>query len=675
MLPVPMFPLWRPIWDAELGHATHRLDELAAERQRRRASAPVVTPEIMRCVAAERVQALIHGAPTLPTAEAFAALQELRPLLEAAVWPRWLLLEEALEEAAASGSLHLAALVLRTQVEELDALQDVARLLELTLESVEDSQLFANSIAVLATRVLPRLRAKSAKELLEPAGEAPGAVRRSERLQKTFDELGDYVHPNYGNYVLLVRPHSNEAASIIIESFVAVYEAFLALPWVDDTGRTSEAATRREERPFKLLADVTAPELARACGGDVGAPPWSDAIATFNHQAHLEELLNADVEAAEGGDTKGEGVQFDVEAIRALRTRGLPPESWPIPISNAGERLRYIHLVADERRLVADVTRLGATPGERNDATAWLQMMCSALTFTINIIEFKLDTLGRQAARLINIKNIIGATLVVRSMLEHHAVSLELSKKLGALWEQIERTALNEQRVAAILSEAERQVARVLASSPESREQSAAWRTLWEGSVRRYHVLDPVTAVDKDQPGYLKTYGLLSHIVHGTIWTGGDLLGDGRAAHVRGHLAQLALFLATVCEPESMLDRQAKSMIVAQRLAMTALDPADGLGPRVVNMRLIDGQKLKPGRDVRGSGAEDDPFHFRRGLLYHDAYDHWLKQHGIQVRERRLHKFAHGIGDRVETEDGRVLFFLNDTLTSMIVGERDETTE
>lgn len=88
MLTVPMFRLWRPIWDVELGPATLRLDELAVERQRRRASEPAVTPEVIRCVTSERIQSLIHGGAAVSPEKAFAALQQLRPLVEAAVWPR-----------------------------------------------------------------------------------------------------------------------------------------------------------------------------------------------------------------------------------------------------------------------------------------------------------------------------------------------------------------------------------------------------------------------------------------------------------------------------------------------------------------------------------------------------------------------------------------------------------
>jgi hypothetical protein len=79
-------------------------------------------------------------------------------------------------------------------------------------------------------------------------------------------------------------------------------------------------------------------------------------------------------------------------------------------------------------------------------------------------------------------------------------------------------------------------------------------------------------------------------------------------------------------------------------------------------MRLLEGQKLKPGRDIFGSGTRDDPYHFRNGLLYHDAYYHFLKQEGIQVRKRRVERLAGGFADRVKAEDGRVMYFLNDKL-------------
>jgi hypothetical protein len=286
------------------------------------------------------------------------------------------------------------------------------------------------------------------------------------------------------------------------------------------------------------------------------------------------------------------------------------------------------------------------------------------LTFSINVTEFKLSSLARQAARLINTENVLGATLAVRSMLEHHAVALELGTKLQALWRRAERAAPSEQQVTDALAEAEKQIARVLAGSSGPHERPVSWRTLWEQTVRKpYNVLDPIRALDVTQFGFLKTYGLLSHTVHGTICTGGDLLGThpGGSKAARPMLGQLILNLASLCHVEALLDRQAASMSIAHRMDIIRSDTLE-LGARVKAMRLLEGQKLKPGRDIFGSGTANDPYRFRDGLLYHDAYYHYLKQEGIQVRSRRIEQLGSGFGDRVEADDGRMLYFFNGKL-------------
>jgi hypothetical protein len=248
-------------------------------------------------------------------------------------------------------------------------------------------------------------------------------------------------------------------------------------------------------------------------------------------------------------------------------------------------------------------------------------------------------------------------------MLEHHAVAIELGEKLRALWERAEKGAPNSKQVSDAFTEAEKQIARVLAGSSESSQGASSWRTLWQEIVRKpYNVLGPIKALDATQSGFLKTYGLLSHIVHGTVCTGGDLLGTrGRVEAHQPTLAQLTLFLANLCEFNAMLDRQAGSMTIAHRLDVIRRDPT-AFGERIKGMRLLEGQKLKPGRDIFGSGTHADPFRFRDGLLYHDAFYHYLKQEGIEMRDRRLEQFATGFGDRVEAEDGRVLYFLNEKL-------------
>ena len=634
MLTTPIFRPWRPIWDAALGSRMLRLDELVAERQGGRRSPPRVSAAELRRVGSDHVQTLFHGGRQPPVEEFLEVMKDLQPLLRAAVWPRWLLLEAALEEASTSGALHLGALVLRTQIEELDALQAVAPILGKTQETSWNEGMIDVAIQTLSKRVLPRLRTKTSEELQQVADDPSQAARRPQRLQKVFDELGDYVHPNYGSHVLSVKPHSVEAASVLVSAFVSVYETFLALPWAREADDQPVGKIREEWRPpFLVLSEDTARMLAPALpfGAEVGPIPWIDAINCFHRWEENEHQREEEARLIESGEISVQGLDLQAEPIRALREHAVPSNDWPQPLATSANRREYVLLVEAERRLVQDAVNLAPVPDLRTDA-ANLSLLCSALTFSINVTEFKLRTMALQAARLLNAQNVLGATLVVRSMLEHHAVAVGLGGKMRAVWSRAERAAPVEAQVRAALSEAEKQIARVLAGTSGSRERSAAWRHLWEQTVRRhYNVLDPIRELDAVQPGFLKTYGLLSHVVHGTVCTGGDLVSTTESQNRAGHtiLAQLVLNLASLCEIDAMLDRQAASMDIAHRLHLTARDVTAPVA-RLKAMRILEGQKLKPGRDIFGSGTANDPFRFRHGLLYHDAYYHWLNQEGIQ---------------------------------------------
>ena len=649
MLTIPIFRPWRPIWDAQLSDATCRLDELAKERQKGRQT----PPRLGEPADVQRILCAVQLAGGRVSSSEFMQ-QKIEPLLSACVWPRWLLLEEALDHAANSGDLHMSALVLRCQIEELDALRTVAIVLSRLEKGSWNGDAMADAIRALTKRVLPRLQTKTEEQLVEQASDAAIAAARPEPLQRAFDELSEYVHPNYGSHVLSVRPHSVEAAKVFIDAFVAIYEAFLSLPWAKDPDDSSEGRIHKgktaSRNPYLILADNTIPALKPAFPA-IGEKEWTDAVECFRDRAACEDNW-ATLE-----------LPTDVEAIRALRDNSVPPDSWPEALRTATGQNRYAFLVQQEHRLAQDAARLVPATVQWGDKER-LSVLISALTFAIDVTEYKLDSLARQVACLINDENVLGAALAVRSMLEHHALAIELREKLRALWERAEKGAPNTSQVADALAEAEKQIARVLAGSSQPPETSSSWRTLWQETVRKpYNVLGPIRALDATQPGFLKTYGLLSHIVHGTVGTGGDLLGTGGEGWRSGHkplAARLTYFLANVCGFHAMLDRQAASMIIADRLDVVrrASEPTE----RIKQMRLLKGQKLKLGRDIFGSGTRDDPYRFRDGLLYHGALYHYLEQEGVQVRTRMFEQFSGAVVDRVEAEDGRVLYFLNDKL-------------
>ena len=130
-----------------------------------------------------------------------------------------------------------------------------------------------------------------------------------------------------------------------------------------------------------------------------------------------------------------------------------PPQEASLPRSSGpdpGEDLHHevpqddlVDLVQQEHRLAQDAVRLVPATSQQDDKERFV-VLVSALTFSINVTEHKVDSLARQAARLINDENVLGATLAVRSMLEHHAVAIELGEKLRALWEEAEKGTAEE---------------------------------------------------------------------------------------------------------------------------------------------------------------------------------------------------------------------------------------
>lgn len=315
MLTIPIFGPWRPLWDAQLGDAALRLDELAEERQKGRHT----PPRLVESSDVQRILLAVQLAEGRVSSSKFVQ-EKIEPLVRACVWPRWLLLEAALDRAANSGDLHLSALILRSQIEELDAGRTAATVL-LCREEDWDRDAMAGTIRTLTKRILPRLQTKTEEQVVEQASDTAIAATRPEPLQRAFDRLSEYVHPNYGSHILSVRPHSVEAAQVFVEAFVAIYEAFLSLPWAKDADDGSEDPTHKGQPasrdPYIILADDTIPALKPALPA-LGEKEWNDAVECFRHRA-----------ACENNWAFPMNLPTNVEAIRALRVTSLSSDSWP----------------------------------------------------------------------------------------------------------------------------------------------------------------------------------------------------------------------------------------------------------------------------------------------------------------------------------------------------------
>lgn len=658
MLNIPVFRPWRSIWDTQLSDKMTKLDAIAARRQRGRQRPPALEGLSDHTLV---LAALNSSRARLDSPEILH--QKIEPLLLACVWPRWLLLEEALDQASTTGDLHLAALVLRTQIEELDALNVVAELFEFGKKTPFDSEAVAEKIRFLQSRVLPRLESKNREELTNQASDKEIADKRHESLKLAFNQLSEYVHPNYGSHILSVRPHSTEAATIVADAFIVIYEAFFQLPWVENDNCDHIVFLPLNQTssndPFRILADVTLPILKKTYSVEMGhrEADWKDAEGTFHHFANCE----SNWESAFGTPPTW---PTDVEAIKALRESQLSPSLWPDSLKTISGQNRYSFLIQQELRLAQAANSL-PIPNGSYEGNEQLSILVPSLSFSIEVIEYKMWSMARQAARLVNADSVLGVTLLVRSMLEHHALAFELGEKLTKAKNEVEKSAPNSGKISELLANAEKQLARVLAGSSNLSGATSEWRRLWRESIKKpYNILTPLGTMNSKQPGVLSLYGFLSHVAHGTIATGGDLLGGGGEGWKSGHkiiLAQLTLMLSTLCGIEAMMDRQVASMLTGSWLDSLREKSTD-LGKSIKAKRILEGQKLKFGRDIFGVGTKDDPYRFREGLDYHPSFYHYLSQEGLKVDSRSVALFKGAFGDEVKLDDGSVLYFMNSQL-------------
>lgn len=109
------------------------------------------------------------------------------------------------------------------------------------------------------------------------------------------------------------------------------------------------------------------------------------------------------------------------------------------------------------------------------------------------------------------------------------------------------------------------------------------------------------------------------------------------------------------------MDRQVASMLTGSWLDSLREKSTD-LGKSIKAKRILEGQKLKFGRDIFGVGTKDDPYRFREGLDYHPSFYHYLSQEGLQVDSRSVALFKGAFGDEVKLDDGSVLYFMNSQL-------------
>src|ERR1035437_6195822 len=240
--PRTLFPTWRKIWcvHSDIDKLFREAEELFERRKKGNQKFPILSAQTFTDADDAAAAMLLWGDGKLPPPEvgplgevAQSIYSKAWPLLRAAAWPRWLLLERAFYDASDTGDLHFSALTLRTMCEEIERqkLLDLNQSQFVSLAQSDfaaDREVFLN----LLKSACANLAALSRGDIDLPATDnrAEKIVCETE-LDKARASLNDYVHPNYGSHVVALYPEGPTAARILLNAVAVTYRAFFDLSW------------------------------------------------------------------------------------------------------------------------------------------------------------------------------------------------------------------------------------------------------------------------------------------------------------------------------------------------------------------------------------------------------------------------------------------------------------
>ena len=702
-----LFPSFQPLLgkDAEGQELSKKIEVLILERNRWGSGYPslALLREFSRPLPSFRhtydtLPQSGPGAPPFKFYRKYAKLIcSLKPLVDAAKWPRWLLLERTLSSASVNGDLLTTALALRTQIEALDdllLLQDYER--QLPKVSALDSHFsvtamdchrIRNHATLLWSRFLPALKAPDVEKLTK-AAEMPETIwQRAPDLANAFTALNDYVHPNYGSHIQAIWPEQAKAQVVLLRSFAAIYSTFFDLAWTrqyPDRREPEDAITETTNWNHTVIfVEKTLPQLSRTLINDHQYPEeWraeSSSLSVFSdellHQRERWDRLGA----AWSKDKETHALEPQLRAICSTFTPAgdslSAEEIFFFPKQRTGFGLpataaEWLHLSSLRRhaalleKIVSELSEQNAFP-TKPPYDKWVEFLKTALELSVMAGIHKMNLMKVAAKRNMNEKNFFGAILCARSMMESYAVALWLSTKFNGAWEKIEDAALHNRDLGPLLSDLESDVGRYLAGTKRTEEINATWRSRWIASGRAKHV-NLRTAVDRafeKEADISFLYDWFCRVIHGDRLTGGDLLEPGSKRIAEKQTAKVLMVLAFF---ES---RQVELEIIKPVLKSTLrMSRPKGLkiagSPEEINAIIQKGTirnlSFVAGRDMFGSGSEADPYYFRPDLQYHQAFYAYLEDKEIRDYTRSVWTLPQrGFGDRIEAKNGHVIFFWN----------------
>jgi hypothetical protein len=710
MLPVPVFASWRPLWNQD--EITKRLadnaDSLAQRRNLMHAGSGEVedlrrlAPRLRHFLLLRREQAeeLKQRDPALLYRSYLSGIGEFRPIIEAARWARWLLLEQALADAMQYGDLLFGALVLRTQIEDLGTLLRLEQI-ERQLRAEPPAPFSASDVTIpdlaaieeivdfLWERFLPRFETLTPEEM--------GARKRNGRiiqwpdeLAKSFSALNDYVHPNYGSHIAAIFPESSASPIILLTAFNAAYDVFLHLDFVQQRParqpRSASQPSITYVRVLRRFVEKTLPSLDRLLRSKRSYPEqWApQPLSIFKNRLEREtdrHRITADGLLDVDDDTESwQKLQEKTSTLRSLCFAVEPDREWstedilhfaethtaPIVALNTAMWVLLASLRDLARTLESGAEQLPTDVlfPRQPPFDPWMYFARDAIQLAILATQHKMDLMRFAALRMVNQSNALGALLCVRSLLEHYAVARELAERFKKGVESIEEAARSGRDVVPQFERLEQDIGRFLIGTKATSEFETRWKERWNQLGIQGHV-NVAQAVERTFPqgdwrGLL--YAYFPRCAHGEQLTGADVMRTGSELIISVNLAKVVMVLADSEAIEWTLDYFSPVAAAMLRLTRPA-GSADAASfdelRRALRKGTTFGQPLKPGRDVHGQGTEGNPYRFREDLEYYETFYQFCRERGIDLdRWKRQVWLADGKrGDCLTSPDGDKLYF------------------
>jgi len=577
----------------------------------------------------------------------YAAIK-VTPLIKIATWVRWLDLEKGLAIAIDSENLLSANLIARSLAEECMRGLALKKNYD-ELQTKPSVNLRWDEIKTIGKNFIdwgiPRLDQLSTEDIQEKSRNIK-QNRNNELINKARIQLNDYVHPNYGSHRIVANPFGIVAPRILCESLNVIYERFFDDPWLN-VGHTVKS-----KKPFNIELSSSSKfnhlkEIAYAGSDFESLSPLSlesglNALCPNKPDNEINEELGREFLSETSVMEKITEIGKRIGVNRAefydyLRNRCYPFHSSQIAL----------HWIMLNEQLLSSDAELKRDVDEK----VQIKQILQALDIFVRLSLIKKSVLYSNLTLSFAHRLPLTCSILCRGILEYHAIATWISKIAADKTERIYE--LNDE---SLLKEIQESLCKSLFGSYSTEEELTLLRSSW------INIFDKNPVAIGDVVKYLPKpmvfeYDLLSKTIHGETLKGANLLGEGRHRVIDYCLARNLSIIGMIHDPDYAIAESPLRATLSLSNINRELQSGKDFEQALQSTKMPD--EFEHGRDYFGSGTFENPFKFREGLTYHEAFYLFCSIEEIDATQRTLTKGPDGVFlDKVSVKD-RDIYFLS----------------